>query len=96
MICPVVRPSLGTSRPSGSTTRTVVTNPSRPQERSRCSFRPATASAWSSWDRKVIVVPSVCPYPWMSVHGKDSSAARTIADGMGPPPYWMLRRLDRS
>ncbi len=43
-----------------------------------------------------MVVPSVWPYPWMRVQGNASSALRTIADGIGPPPYWMLRRLDRS
>ena len=35
MISPGVLPSVGTSLPSGCTTRTEVTKPSRPQERSR-------------------------------------------------------------
>ena len=43
-----------------------------------------------------MVMPSVCPYPWISVHGNISSADFTTDTGIGPPPYWMLRRLRRS
>ena len=60
-IWPTVAPSVGTGRPSTSTTRTDVTKPSRPHDCSRSGWTPLTAAWWSSWERKHIVVPSVCP-----------------------------------
>ena len=43
-----------------------------------------------------MVVPSVWPYPWMRVQGNRSSASVMTRDGIGPPPYWMFRRLEMS
>ena len=54
-------PVLRHVRPSSSTTRIWAVKPSRPQERSRSGWSPFTARMWSSWERKVMPAPSVCP-----------------------------------